>query len=387
MSVKLLNDALQGKAAFFIQFGGQGASWYKEFIKYKENPEMKLFYEAVFEGIDSGLEYIQNTPVLTYGFDLKKWFHEPDSLPDEEYLISAPLSLPMIQAAQFAHYENFRLNGYDRDTFMEHSKGASGHSQGVISAGFAVYDIDKTEYYDFIKKYTQYLFLMGIRAQEIHPDNIATEIEKEKAASLELKNPAPMAALLGSEHKTVEAMVESYNENKDDNEKIFVSLYNTEKNRIVSGHRSSLLKFYEDYKDNLKENEIDFVFLRTTCPFHSAHMRPMIEKFQNDMQNIGFELYGSRLKKPLYSFVDGRNLQHDEKLAMVFCEELMLKPLYWEKGLLPAIQDSSVTHILDFGPGKTSQRLSDDIFKSQQCEKPIYSAAVLKDQKILFEPG
>ncbi|MDH5720187.1 MAG: hypothetical protein OEZ13_06130 [Spirochaetia bacterium] len=385
MNIKLLNKAAKKEISFFIQFGGQGAFWYKEFLKYLENPAMKPFYEAVINGIKEGLGYIKSSEALLHGFELEKWINDPDSLPDEEYLYSAPISLPMIQAAQFAHYENFRLKGYNKDSFVEYSKGASGHSQGLISASFPIYDMPEEEYYETIKSYTIYLFLMGLRAQETQPGNLATSLEKERADSLGLTNPAPMAALLGSNHKQVEKLTDNFNETVAKDEKIYVSLYNTPENRIISGPRGSLLDFYEKYKEMLEESKIDFIFLKTSCPFHCDHMLPIREVFNSDMKNIGFELFGSKLKLPLYSFFDGRNMQKDEKLAMTFCDELMIKPLFWEKGILRVIKENEITHIIDFGPGKTSQRLSADILKSHNCEKPILSAAVIKDQKILFE--
>ena len=76
---------------------------------------------------------------------------------------------------------------------------------------------------------------------------------------------------------TIEAWVKEFNGAA---KKIFVSLYNTSANRILSGARGDLIAFHERYKAEFEAKQIKFVYLRSTCPFHCELMTPILEKFK-----------------------------------------------------------------------------------------------------------
>ena len=92
-----------------------------------------------------------------------------------------------------------------------------------------------------------------------------------------------------------------------------------------------MIKFHELNQAYLKENEVKYVYLRTTCPFHCEQMIPIREPFYADIDRIGFHFKGSDLKFPVISFYDGENLQKEESLGKKLCEDLMINTLYWDK--------------------------------------------------------
>ena len=385
MAMKLLKEAASGNAKFYVQFGGQGAPWFKELGKYYAEPEMKKFFDVAIEATEKAVKSVAGTVALPYPVELRKWLDNPETVPGDDQLAIAGVSMPMIEITQFAHVENMNLKGFTINDIIQNAAGTTGHSQGLIAASFAALDLKGDVYYQALGLYVQYLMLMGVRAQEVFTEVFATDAQNEKSEANGVKAPAPMVAVLGADHNAIEAMVAETNKALPDGEKVYVSLYNSPSNRILSSPRNSLIKFHEEHKAKLEELGVKDVYLRSSCPFHCELMKPIQEKFAKDVEALGFSYTGKDLKVPLYSFFDGRNMQNDAELGNTMCEELMVKTLYWDQSMKPVAGDSSITHVIDYGPGKTSQRLSLDTLAGLGVERTVLSAAVPKDQKTLFE--
>lgn len=380
---KLLERAENGEVKFFLQFGGQGAPYLKELAQYYSEPKMQKFFELALSALSQAQEYCKESKVFPFPLKLKEWLSGKENPPSDEELAAAPYSLGLIQVTQLAHWEYLHQMGFHREILLKHTLAASGHSQGLITATFASLGLKGEAYEKAMSIYIQYLFLMGVRAQEVFPKIYPELSEQNLAESLGLKNPAPMVAVLGESHSFIEKFVEEFNESQK--EKIYISLYNSPTNRIISGERKQILAFYERYKNLFQEKSVKFVFLRSTCPFHSPLMEPIKKPFAQDIEAIGFHFKGSDLKFPVYSFADGKNLQEEGELGLRLCDDLMVQTLYWEKALSVVARNPSITHILDFGPGKTTQRLSQETLLGLNTEKPILAVATPKDLKEILQ--
>lgn len=376
---RLLTEASQGKAGFYIQFGGQGAPWYKELAKFYKEPHMKRFFDTALKALEEEMPKIGKAVGLPNGLDARKWLDDETSIPSEDYLGCAAVSIPMIQITQLAHLENLNHQGFTRADMMKHSRGTSGHSQGLIPASLVALSLDGDAYYNAVSKYVKYLLYLGVRAQEVYPFFAPSAAELEKSTALGGGAPAPMVAVLGETHDVIQKLVDEVNKTIPAGDKIYISLYNSPANRILSAPRGSLIAFHEKIKPMVDEKKLKYVYLRTTCPFHCPHMEKIRPLFEPDIKAIGFEFQGSELKVPVFSFFDGANLQTHPKLPIKMYEDMAINPLYWEKSMKPAADDAKVTHILDFGPGKTSQRLSQDTLAGIGSEKPVLAAAFAKD--------
>ena len=378
----ILNEAIAGKNKFYLQFGGQGAPYLKELTGYYKEGKMSRFFETAFAAVDKAVALADGSAALPFPVELKKWLEDETSQPKDEHI--AGISLGLIQLAQFAHYENLHIQGFDRSAMLKATLGMSGHSQGLIAASFAALQLVGDAFYEGVDKYTQYLFMMGVRAQEVHPFIFASAEEEAKAEAAGSKAPSPMVAVLGDSHETIEAMVKEINPSLPEDKRIYVSLYNTPNNRILSSFRSSLIAFQEKFKDTLAEKGIKYVYLRTTCPFHCTLMEAIKAPFAKDIEKIGFHYTGKDLKSPVISFSDGKDLRTENELGMRMCDDLMVQPLYWDKAMAPVAENSAISHVIDFGPGKVSQRLSVDTLKGLSNETPVFAAAFAKDLKTLL---
>lgn len=382
----IFNQAKEGKSRFFIQFGGQGAPWYKELAVYYKDGKMKKFFDAALGALEEERSRIEGRVGLPLGLNAKAWLDDEAAIPSEEYLGCASVSIPMIQMTQLAHFEHLTQNGFERSKLIEYSLGATGHSQGLIPACLVAMGRDKDDdYYSALQKYIKYLIYLGLRAQEAHPHFAATDDENAKAKGLgEKGSPSPMVAVLGETHDDIKKLVEETNAKLPADKQIYISLINSPSNRILSSYRSSLLEFQAMHKAHMDEKKIKFVYLRTTCPFHSPLMNRITELFEPDITRIGFTYRGTDLKIPTYSFYDGRNMQNDgDKLPIHMYMDMAVHNLFWDKSIKPAADDAKITHVIDFGPGKTSQRLTQDTLAGFKCEKPVFAVAFAKDWKEL----
>ena len=381
---KLMEDAAAGNARFYIQFGGQGAPWYKELAAYYKGGTMQPFFDVVLKALEEEVPGLDGAVGLPEGLEARKWLDDDSSLPAEDYLGCAAVSIPMIQITQLAHFENLHNNGYDRAKLIEYSKGATGHSQGLIPASLIAMGLSGDEYYANVAQYVKYLLYLGVRAQEAYPHFAPTEDEIKASEALGGKVPSPMVACLGGTHEEIQALVDEVNGTLPEAEKIYLSLYNSPTNRILSSFRGSLIKFHEKIKDKVDAKELKYVYLRTTCPFHCPLMEGVREPFEKDIARLKFSYPGSALKVPVYSFFDARNMQDDAELAINMYVDMAINPLYWDKSIQPVKDDAGITHVLDMGPGKTSQRLTQDTLKGMGSETPVLAAGVPKDLKTLL---
>lgn len=384
---KIIAQAPAGQERLFVQFGGQGAPWYKELAKYYKEPSMKRFFDVVLKALEEERPTVDGTIGLPNGLDARAWLDNEASIPSDDYLACAAVSIPMIQITQLAHLENVILKGVSCKTLVSASEGSSGHSQGLIPASLVAMGLEGDEYYAMVAKYVKYLLYLGVRAQEAHPHFAASATEIERSEKAGNKVPAPMMAVVGESHETIQALVDQTNKELPADQQIYVSLYNSPVNRILSSYRSSLVRFTEMHGASLAEKKVKAVYLRTSCPFHCHLMEPIRGPFEADIKRIGFSFPGSVLKIPVYSFYDGRNLQQDKDIAIGMYLDMAINPLYWDKSMKPVASNSKVAAIVDFGPGKTSQRLSEETLEGLGAAgKRVLAVAVPKDLEALMAP-
>ena len=382
----LLQSARAGNAGFFLQFGGQAVPWLKELQKiYNENQTVRSFIDICIEAIHEELKNVEIPLSLNQGFDVNKWLTDESTIPAEEYLFQSSISMPMIHLTQMAHFRNLISAGWERKDLIQFTRSATGHSQGMVTATFPALDIEMENDIECARKYAKYFFYLGIRSQECFPNPWSTDAENEESEQLGLKeNPSPMAAVLGADTNSVQKLVEENNKDAETEEQVYISLYNSPTNHILSSTRKSLINFYKSNRSFFVENKVKFIFLKSTCPFHSPLMKGFnVNGFSEDLKRISFNFSGTDIKFPVYSFADGRNIQNDKEIGLNMAEDITVRPLYWKKAIASIPSSESITHILDFGAGKAIQRLSSEILLEMSCDKPVLSAVVPRDFKIL----
>lgn len=387
-SIRLIEQADRGDLDFLVQFGGQGTPWFGELKRAYANPDLARFFDVAIGALEKESKELGPPPGVDFPFQVRSWLNNPDQAPSEDDMEITPISMPLIQLTQLANLEQLHFAGFDRGPMIRNTMAATGHSQGLITAFFFALGKTGDSYYETLELFLRYLQALGHRSQENYPLYQIQQDELQLAEALGVHEPTPMLAILGKDHSWVEGQVESYNATVAREEQVFISLYNSTSNRIVSGHPRSLLGFIEACKKDPASGELKFVFVKSTCPFHSPYMEPVSDSFAKDLDRIGFSFRGTDAKIPIYSFADGRDLRADQNPGLSISRDITVHPLRWNLAIAPLLEkgkDQRETIVIDSGPGKTTQRFTADLVQSSGGSVDTYAAGVPRDFKKLVE--
>lgn len=95
------------EASLFAIFGGQGSeNYFNEILEIFDT--YNIYVRSYLERMASVLEELAAKPELLpffpKGLHIMKWIEEPETLPDSKYMVSAPISLPVVGLCQLLHY-------------------------------------------------------------------------------------------------------------------------------------------------------------------------------------------------------------------------------------------------------------------------------------------
>ena len=371
--IALLSQASKSQAQVYALFGGQGANevYFDElqslFDIYQPYVEDFLSQASITlvnlanKSTDNGSVYYSQS------IDVLKWLKNNETRPDVSYLASIPLSLPLIGLTQLVQYLAFASScsispGQLRDSIV----GATGHSQGVISAVVTACSNSTQDFTLNAMKALKILFYIGLRGQEtfptlsIEPSIVSDSIEGGEG------EPTPMLSVSGLSLKVLEKHVQITNNHLNDSSKIAVTLHNGPRNFIVTGPPRSLYGLVTNLRKvraptGLDQSKVPFSkrkavfssrFLVVGVPYHSSYLQAATPKVINEDLN-NEELWSpSELKLAVYHTETGQDLREiKSSLTQSLVSQIFTQPIYWTKATnFP----TTATHAIDFGPGGMS---------------------------------
>ncbi|KAH8885019.1 hypothetical protein GQ53DRAFT_829395 [Thozetella sp. PMI_491] len=369
----LFQAAADGDARLFAIFGGQGT----------QNPECLGELRKLYEAHPTELE-----PLLTYasaalhaaskacplydadgkrwdGIDLIEWLESPEDAPTSQRLVaSAPVSFPingLLSLSQFC-LSCHRLDiqpGQLRTLFA----GATGHSQGVVIAA-AVAGLPATatfsDFYAAAGDAVRLLFAIGWTCNNERsqgPDSAAHGQEELPVSC--------MMSVRGMSREVVKKVVAEANKYLQPQDKVAIALINSRDLVVLAGPERSLagaktLLEAKAAPPGLDQNKVPFpqrkpaldtMSLPISAPFHSATLASVPEKIMDMAKDVFVNL---RLAIPLYHTHSGEAVQlSGRRLVRAMVDMIVIEPVYWQKACVCA----GITHIIDFGPGRTSSLL------------------------------
>jgi malonyl CoA-acyl carrier protein transacylase len=373
---ELAEQARSGQAAFFLLFGGQGAGWLADLRGYYEDPVLRPVVEACVDAIDEELRFVDRETVLPLGWDVVSWLRDPARTPDSRYLSLASVSLPLIFVAQAACVRRFASRGLPESELLGATVGMSGQSQGLFPACMLALHGYAWEAEETLRTFAKYAFYIGARSQEHYPHLEPTEEELElavAAAGDESVVPTPMAAVAGADVDDLEARLRRFNGKARPVDRVHISLRFGDDRVVLSGNRLALAEFHAQHATDFASRDIKFVYVRTSCPFHSVMMEGTRPALEADFARIGFTFPGQALAVPVHSCHDGRNLQTDRDVALTMHLDAVVRPLDWQAAVARAGTDA-VTHVIDFGPGAETRHRTRRLLEARGCPRPVLSA-------------
>jgi fatty acid synthase subunit beta len=365
----LFRAADEEAARVYSIFGGQGNI--EEY--FDELRELYTTYPAfVDELITEAAELLQTLArdpraekLYSKGLDIMAWLHDPEATPDIDYLVSAPVSFPLIGLVQLAHYTvTCRVLGLMPGQFKERLSGTTGHSQGIVLAAATAAAEDWQSFEKVSISALTILFWIGARSQQTYPrTSLAPNILQDSIDHGE-GAPTPMLSIRDLSRAQVQEHVDATNQYLPADRHIAISLVNSARNMVVTGPPISLYGLnlqlrkvkaptgLDQTRIPFTERKVRFVnrFLPITTPFHSKYLIDATIHIDEDLQDVTID--SKSLGIPVYDTNTGADLREEVKGNVVptLVRLITQDPVNWEK----ATVFPNATHVLDFGPGGIS---------------------------------
>ncbi|GAM42218.1 fatty acid synthase beta subunit [Talaromyces pinophilus] len=365
----LFRAAADETAHVYTVFGGQGNI--EEY--FDELREVYTTYPVFVEDlVSSTAELLQNlsrdpdaVKLYPKGLDILQWLHDRDSQPDTDYLVSAPVSLPLIGLVQLAHYMvTCKVLGRQPGELLERINGTTGHSQGVVTAAAIAAARTWEEFAKAAKDAITLLFWIGLRSQQAYPRTSLAPSTLQDSIENGEGTPTPMLSIRDLQRAAVQEHIDATNQHLPQDRHIAISLVNSARNFVVTGPPISLYGLNLRLRKvkaptGLDQNRVPFTqrktrfvnrFLPITAPFHSPYLASAYDQILEDVE--GIEIPGKSLVVPVFDTKTGEDLRAvgDKNIIPELVRMITRDPVNWEQ----ATVFPSATHIIDFGPGGIS---------------------------------
>ncbi|KAJ6512975.1 fatty acid synthase [Mycena sanguinolenta] len=368
----LLTAVAAKEASVFALFGGQGTNevYFDELQSLYDiyKPFVSEFLAAVTNDALIPLAEAQNaSPHYTFGLDVLSWLSGASPRPSTTYLASVPISFPLIGLTQLVQYlVACNVAGMTPGQYRDTICGATGHSQGIVSAvAIAASDTYQSFCVNAVKA-VKWLFFSGLRGQQafpvvaLEPGMVQDSIEGGEGM------PTPMLSVTGLQLAELAVHIKKTNTHLAENAQLSVSLHNGPRAFVVTGPARSLFGLVTHLRkvrapSGLDQSKTPFSqrkpvfsvrFLVVGVPYHSTYLAGATEKLiEEDLG--GEELWKAEdLKIPVFNTEDGTDLRRlSTSITKSLCEQIFTKPIHWSTATnFP----ESATHAVDFGPGGLS---------------------------------
>ncbi|KAL2836218.1 acyl transferase domain-containing protein [Aspergillus pseudoustus] len=365
----LFRAASDEKASIYSVFGGQGNI--EEY--FDELREVYNTYTSFVDDlISSSAELLQSlsrepdaNKLYPKGLNVMQWLQEPDTQPDVDYLVSAPVSLPLIGLVQLAHFAvTCKVLGKEPGDILERLSGTTGHSQGIVTAAAIASSTSWESFRKAAANALTMLFWIGLRSQQAYPrTSIAPSVLQDSIENGE-GTPTPMLSIRDLPKAAVQEHIDMTNQHLPEDRHISISLINSARNFVVTGPPLSLYGLNLRLRKvkaptGLDQNRVPYTqrkvrfvnrFLPITAPFHSQYLYAAFDRIMEDLEDV--EIAPKSLTIPVFGTKTGEDLRKisDTNIVPALVRMITHDPVNWEQTTV----FSGATHIIDFGPGGIS---------------------------------
>ncbi|ORY50686.1 fatty acid synthase [Leucosporidium creatinivorum] len=382
----LLAEAAKGSAELYALFGGQGMNE----VYFDELQSLFDLYSPLLTPfLSRASEHLVNlalpeSSTQLYGSSLHalQWLQTPSLRPSVPYLASCAVSLPLIGLTQLAQYVVLGKGAsLGPKELGDKFKGATGHSQGVISACVVAKQYPaagSTEgdawepFYEQALHGLTVLFQIGLQGSLSFPPLALSPALTNASVENGEGVPTPMLAVTGLDLKSLEKKINEVNQFVKDqgrDESVMVSLHNGSRAFVVTGSPKDLVGLAEGLRKNRapagkdqskiphskRQPVFSMRFLPIGVPYHSHLLNGSTERALAAIASTDSQFWSpSSLAFSVYHTEDGTDLRTstaDSLLESLF-SQILTSPLYW--GSKATDFPVTATHAIDFGTGGAS---------------------------------
>lgn len=366
----LLNASQSGEAKIAAIFGGQGnTDDYFEELREIYNLYGSLLTDDLLIPITSRLnELISNSEfskIYTQGLNIMNWLKHPETTPDPDYLLSGPVSCPIIAIIQFCHYtitiKNLNQNPGE---FLKNLIGTTGHSQGLITSVAIASSSNWEKFVENSIKAVTLLFYIGARCLLAYPRTTLPPSSLQDSLEFGEGRPSPMLSIRDLSIGQIKNFMKETNKHLPKEKHIDISLINGGRNLVLSGPPESLYGFNLALRNKKSPAGLDQSrvphsqrklkfsnrFLPIHTPFHSHLLKNATSQILDDCHDDNIDFNSSELLIPVFDSEDGNNYQDlSGSILSRLIESITELPVHWELAT-----NFNSTHIIEFGPGGAS---------------------------------
>lgn len=363
---KFFDAAENGMFQVYAIFGGQGTGRaYFDDLLHTYSTYQPILHDFVTT-LASSLRALSTKECFSFHYenqelDILNWLHDPNCRPPtDEYLVSAPVSFPLIGLLQLMKYRvHCTLLGFEPRDMSSRLKGVTGHSQGILIAAVVAAATTWESFEDLSIQALTILLSIGCRSQEEADCRFAYSSSR-MADSVADGVPSPMLSVRGLSQKKLKSLMGKFNNQVTEKEQIELSLLNGARVSVVTGPPRSLdgfatiLSISGSSKDQSRiphiqrQPQISCRFLQVTAPFHSSYLGGVCQAVMEDCGVV--EMFPGDLRIPIFSTRDGNDLKAGDPKANIIPDLISMITrgvLRWKS----AVAFPGATHVIDFGPG------------------------------------
>jgi len=221
--------------------------------------------------------------------------------------------------------------------------GATGHSQGIVSAVVIAASGTFEEFADNSHKVIKWLFYSGLRGQQAFPvTSVEPSIVQDAIVGGE-GTPSPMLSIAGLSLKELQPHVNKTNQHLPANSQLHVSLYNGPKTFVVTGPPKALFGLVTSLRKvraqiGLDQSKTPFSqrkpvfsirFLIVGVPYHSEYLDGVTDTVEEDLEDEEF-WEAKDLKIPVYNTEDGSDMRElKSSITRSLCNQIFTSPIHW----------------------------------------------------------
>ncbi|KAJ2669644.1 fatty acid synthase alpha subunit Lsd1, partial [Coemansia sp. RSA 1085] len=344
-------------------FGGQpGTSAYFDEIIWMLDvykPILASYSERMFAFLNAAASDSRFSLCYRSGFDVKSWIKYPQHAPDAEYLVSAPISMPLTGFAQLMHVMVlFKTLNISPGELAQLFKASVGHSQGIaIAAAFSMMS-DEHSFYEISTKILGLLLLIGAVPQIEHPNYIFDDNSTE--LTFADSTPRPMVYVRGISKDALCSLITDFNcTRQSEAEHVHLAVVNSYDQFVVAGTVLSTVKLVRFLNKksadpaldqskipfNLRRPVITASYVDITVPYHCELLASSVDVIAAMAADKGWLLDAADMQIPVRACDTGKDIGGD--ITRYLAESICVLPVNWPQ----AIAAAGITHMVDFGTG------------------------------------
>lgn len=334
--------------SLFIQFAGQGVKYMDDLRRiYQTTPGIRPFIHEALDTLTAQASVYDDsrTGFFAKGLDVMTWINAPETTPDLGYLLSSPLSHPLIYLTQISSYMSFLLEGVNKDTLIERTHSVTGFSTGIVAAILVSMGLSYDELCAWALKVMAMFVWQGIRCQEaMATHGVNPQLVPERINSAQ-GSPSCMASITNLTRARLDDAISSCA-----GEARIYPAYELFPGRWIVSGLTHDLEVFRDYLAG-HENQAEWRYIPSTIGAHSPLLAHAFETSPKDAERLGLAFRGEDMVVPVLSNDAGTDIRDSDEILSDVMRAYFLHPAHWRKQISPVLPKTTVRYVLDFGPG------------------------------------